>query len=91
MLEWNFFIHAPIQQTTTKHWEGLSELKSGPNRNYWWKIQWSPPPYLHVLVYHAGFYIAKYGSFEMTANFSTEGGKLVLLDFSNLEKSNFFC
>lgn len=30
-------------------------------------------PYLHVLVYHAGFYIAKYGSLEMLANFSTEG------------------
>lgn len=30
-------------------------------------------PYLHVLVYHAGFYIAKYGSLEVLANFSTEG------------------
>ena len=30
-------------------------------------------PYMHVLVYHAGFYIAKYGSLEILANFSTEG------------------
>jgi len=28
---------------------------------------------MHVLVYHAGFYIAKYGSLEILANFSTEG------------------
>ena len=30
-------------------------------------------PYLHVLVYHVGFYLEKYGNLEIFANYAIEG------------------